>query len=332
MKHDLRRRHYLVNSLPVGLTALTFTSLIKAQKQINSARIINGFPPGGAVDIVCRKLAERTIGAWASNIIVENKTGAGGRLAVDALKAAVADGTTMLVTPSSVLTMYPHIYKQLSYDVFADLAPVSIVAVTEFALAVGPAVPASVETFEQFAAWCRLNRTAAQCGNPGAGSLPHFIAMLMAREANIDFVHVPYRGGMAAMQEVAAGQVSAALATEGSAQVLERAGRIRVLATTGSDRSAFLSKVPTFREMGFPNLVQREWFGAFMSSKSSPAAVTLAANAIRVALQEPELRGVWQRAALSVESSSPTELRSVHRAEYEFWGPIIKASGFTPEA
>jgi tripartite-type tricarboxylate transporter receptor subunit TctC len=228
--------------------------------------------------------------------------------------------------------MYPHIYKNLSYDVFNDLAPVSIVAVSSFALAVGPAMPVSVRTLDEFFAWCKANPAAAQCGNAGAGSFPHFMAMLLAREAKVELTHVPYRGGLAAMQAVAAGQVSAALATESSALALEQAGKLRVLATTGSDRSAFLPQAPTFRELGYPNLARREWFAAFMPAKTSPAVIASAAGGIRAALQEPDVRDVWQKIALSAESSTPAQLQGALRAEYDFWGPILRASGFTPEA
>lgn len=237
----------------------------------------------------------------------------------------------MLVTPGSVVMMYPHIYKSLSYDVFGDLAPVSIVAFTAFALAVGPAVPAPVATLDDFVAWCKANPKAAQCGNPGAGSFPHFMAMLLARDAQVELVHVPYRGGLEAMQNVAAGQVSAALATEASAIALDKTGKLRVLATTGSDRSDFLPHAPTFRELGYPNLAQREWFAAFMPAKTPAAAIASTAAGIHDALREPDVREVWQKVALSAESSTPAELQRALRTGYDFWGPIIRSSGFTPE-
>jgi tripartite-type tricarboxylate transporter receptor subunit TctC len=332
MRPDHDRRRFLVRTLPAAAMTLALPLPSLGQIPADTSRILNGYPPGGSVDVVSRKLAEHLSGKWARNVIVENKSGAAGRLAIEALKTSPANGTTMLVTPGSVVVMYPHIYKNLSYDVFGDLAPVSIVAVTAFALAVGPAVPASVRTLDEFVAWCKANPKAAQCGNPGAGSFPHFMAMLLARDARVELAHIPYRGGLVAMQNVAAGQVSAALATEASALALEQAGKLRVLATTASDRSVFLPQAPTFRELGYPNLAQREWFAAFMPAKTPAAVIASAAEGLQDALREPDVRDVWQKAALSAESSTPAELQRALRTEYDFWGPIIRESGFTPEA
>jgi Tripartite tricarboxylate transporter family receptor/Dioxygenase len=161
---------------------------------------------------------------------------------------------------------------------------------------------------------------------------PHFMAMLLARETRVALTHVPYRGGLAAMQDAAAGQVSAALATEAAALALEKAGKLRVLATTGSDRSAFLPQAPTLREMGYPNLTQREWFAAFMPARTPAAVVASAADGVQAALRDPGIRDVWHKAALSAEGSTPAELSAALRKEHDFWGPVIKASGFTPEA
>jgi tripartite-type tricarboxylate transporter receptor subunit TctC len=332
MNTDHNRRRFLVRTMPAAAAALGMPFLSSAQTLPGTARILNGYPPGGPVDLISRKLAERLNGRLARNVIVENKPGAAGRLAVEALKNSPADGSAMIVTPGSVVTMYPHIYKNLSYDVFSDLAPVSIVAVSSFALAVGPTVPASVRTFDEFVAWCRANPAAAQCGNAGAGSFPHFMALLLARDAKVELTHVPYRGGLAAMQAVAGGQVSAALATESSALALEQAGRLRVLATTGNDRSMFLPQAPTFRELGYPNLAQREWFAAFMPAQAPTAVITSAAEVIQSMLRESDVRDMWHKVALYAEGSTPAELRRAQRAVHDFWGPIIRASGFTPEA
>lgn len=332
MRINLERRRFLQNALPAVTAIAVLPSATWAQSLPDSARILCGYPPGGSVDVVCRKLAQHLSGKWARTVVVENKPGAAGRVAVEALRMSAPDGLSMLVTPGSVVTMYPHIYRNLSYDVFGDLAPVSIVAVTAFALAVGPRVPPAVRTFADFISWCKANPATADCGNAGAGSFPHFMALLMAREAGVVLTHVPYRGGLPSMQAVGAGEVSAALATEASALALVQAGRVRVLATTGNDRSSFLPGEPTFRELGFANLAQREWFAAFMPAKAPAPVIASIAEGIRAALREPDVRDVWHKAALAAESSTPPELQRALRTEYDFWSPIIRASGFTPEA
>ena len=331
MNLPITRRHALAVLAATG-AGLAGSGPSIAQPRLASARILCGYPAGGILDVIARKLAERLSTTYAGSVLVDNKPGAAGRLAVEALKGAAPDGSTMLVTPGSVVMMYPHIYRNLAYDVFLDLVPVSIVANAGFALAVGPSVPTSVATLEEFLRWCRLDRAKAQCGNPGAGSLPHFMAVILAREGRVELTHVPYRGGLMAMQDAAAGQVSAALSTEASAVALVKDGKLRVLATTGSTRSPFLPQAPTFRELGYPALSQREWFAVFMPARTPPAVVASAAEAIQSALREPDVRDVWQKGALYAESSSPAELQVTLRRDFDFWGPVIRASGFTPEA
>ncbi len=329
---SVQRRRFLRCAVPAAAAMLALPAASVAQTLPDVVRILHGYSAGGSVDVMSRSLAERVTGRLARNAIVENRQGAAGRLAVEALRNSPADGLTILVTPGSVVTMYPHIYSKLSYDVFADLAPVGIVGATTFALAIGPAVPASVRTLDEFVAWCKLNPAAANCGNAGAGSFPHFMAMLLAKETGLALTHVPFKGGLLSMQAAAGGQVAAALATEASALPLEQAGRLRVIATTGTERSAWFAQAPTFRELGYPQLAQREWFAAFMPAKAPAAAIASASDAMRAALGEPEVQALWRKTGLHPDSSTPAELQRAMRTEHDFWGPIIRASGFTPEA
>lgn len=332
MNNSYSRRRFITRTLPAALASGLPFGAIAQQPLPEILRITNGYPAGGPVDMVCRKLAERLGGKLARNVIVENKPGAAGRLAIEALKGSPADGSVLVITPGSVVTMYPHIYKNLSYDVFADLAPVGIVATFSFALVVGPAVPDSVRSVTDFVSWCKANPALAQCGNAGAGSFPHFMALLFGRDAGLDLTHVSYRGGALAMQAAAGGQISSALSTESSALSLAQAGRLRVLATTGNERSSNLPQVPTFREQGYANLAQSEWFAAFMPAKTASPVIDAASGSLSAVLREPEVREIWQKNALSAVSSTPGELRKALRTEHDFWGPIVRASGFTPEA
>lgn len=323
------RRRFTQALLTAGLTT---PFALRAQPRLENLRVLCGYPAGGSVDIVGRKLAEKLTGRFAGNAVLENKPGAAGRLVVDELKKSTADGSTALVTPASVMTLYPHVYRQLSYDVFADVVPVCSVAATAFALAVGPKVPMTVTSVEAFVQWCKAQPAAAQCGNPGAGSLPHFMAMLLAREARFELAHIPYRGGSAAMQAAAAGEVECALATDGSARALSQAGKLRVLATSGTERSAFFSQASTFKQLGWPVLTQREWFGVFVPARVPQATALAAADAWRATSQDADVKETWDRLGLFVEATTPTQLQASLRSEHDFWAPIVKASGFTPEA
>jgi tripartite-type tricarboxylate transporter receptor subunit TctC len=183
-----------------------------------------------------------------------------------------------------------------------------------------------------FVAWCKANPKAADCGNAGSGSLPHFLAMLLARDAGIEMTHIPYKGTSAALQDAAGGQVSAVLATEPSAMPLIGSGHVRALATSWEDRSPFLPRVPSFKEQGLARLTQREWFGAFLPKGSAAATVAVATAEMRSATMTDEVRKTWQKTALRPEGSTAQELEVALRTENGFWGPVIKASGFTPEA
>ena len=326
--NDLRR--CLVVGLP-GLALSAMTARAHAQSPLETARLLCGYPAGGSIDTVCRTLATRMSGRYARTVLVENKPGAAGRLVIDDTRRAAADGSTILVTPASTLTMYPHTYRKLSYDPMTDLIPVSMLASFGFTLVVGPRVPLTVKGLADFVNWCRANPKMADCGNAGAGSFPHFMAVLLARDAEVELTHVPFKGSSAAMQDVAAGQVSAVLSTEPSAMALVQAGRVRALATSWEQRSPFLPDVPTFKELGLPRLTQREWFGAFVP-RGTPAAVTETANAALVlAADAPATREAWRAAAVVPERSTASALGAALRNEHDFWGLLIAASGFTPE-
>lgn len=211
----------------------------------------------------------------------------------------------------------------------------SMVATTAFALAVGPKVPAGVTTMPELVRWCRAasgTGAPAACGNAGAGSMPHFMAILAAREIGVELSHIPYRGGVAAMQAAAAGEVALAIGTEGSARALQQAGRLRVIATTWERHSPIFPEVPSFRELGFAGLGQREWFGAFMPPRSTAATTAAMADAIHALAQHTDVRDTWEKAGLVVETSTPAQLRTTMRAEYDFWATLVKGSGFTPES
>ena len=236
----------------------------------------------------------------------------------------------MLITPASVLTMYPHLYRQLGYDVFTDLSPLCSVAATSFALAVGPAVPDTVQNLNDLVRWGRA-QPSLTCGNSGPGSMQHFLAMLLARESGLPITHVPYRGGAPSMQAVAGGEVALAIGTESSARALAQAGRTRVLATTGAQRSAVFPQATTFAEHGWPALRMREWFGAFVAGRTGAAATERTAAHLLAAANEPGVREVLERQNLLVDHLSAGELREAIRREHEFWAPVIRASGFSAE-
>lgn len=325
------RRLFLARGAALSLLG-GLPRLSVAQAGLDGLRIVIGYAPGGVVDIIARKLAERLSVRTARPVIVENKPGAAGRLAVEAVKSASLETPSVILSPSSIFTQYPSVFKDLRYDVFTDFVPLATVGSIEFSLVAGPSVPESVTTVAQFADWCKANPEKANVGNPGAGSFPHFMVMLLARELKANLTHVPFKGGGAAMLAAASGHVSATLSTSTTAIALVQSGKLRVLATTAVDRSDAFPKAANFRAAGLDLLSQSERVVVLMSTKASAATQTGVGSATQAALTEPDLLDTWRKLAVGTRFANGPDNLVALRQEHDLWAPILKASGFTPEA
>lgn len=303
-----------------------------AQAQVESLKIVTGFTPGGTSDTICRRMAERLVPGYAKAAYVENKTGAGGQIAVQFVKAAPPDGNTILQTPMSMLGIYPHIYKKLPYDPVADVMPVTLGCVFDFGFAVGPAVPASVTTIPQFLAWCKANPTQANFGSPAAGSTPHFIGVLLGKSAGIEIKHVPFRGTQPAILDMIGGQIQAVSGPIGEFTQHVAAGKCRLLGTSGAKRSQFAPNTPTFVEQGLKDFVYDEWFGFFVPAKTPTDVINRLNTAMRAALAAPETVNGLAAMGLEAKSSTPAELAARLKADTNRWGPLVKTIGFTADA
>jgi tripartite-type tricarboxylate transporter receptor subunit TctC len=297
-------------------------------------KILYGFPAGSSGDIAARRVAEKLGNTpYAKNAaIVENRPGAGGRIALDGLKAAPSDGSVLAMTPFSAIAIYPHVYKKLSYDPVNDFIPVSIAAIMHHGLAVGPVVPDSVKDVRGFIAWAKANPDKANYGSPAAGSTPHFLGALLGLSQGADLKHIPYRGSVPGITDVVGGQIAAMFTPAGDFLANHRAGKLRLLATSGRQRLPFASDVATFAEQGFGELTTEEWFG-FYAPKGTPAAVVSAANAaINAALRDKGLVDGLAVVGLLAQGSTQEEMARSARAETERWGPLVKRVGFTAES
>ena len=251
------RRRALQAMGAAGAT-LAAPHIVQAQQPLDTLKIIVGYPPGGVSDVVARLIAERLAPVHARSVIVDNKPGAAGRIGIDLLKGSPPDGRTLLLTPASTVTVYPDIYRQLSYNPTTDLAPVSLCASFVHGLAVGPMVPPEVKTLAQLGDWSKANPAKASCGNPGEGSFPRFLTLVMAKALGAPIQAVPYRGGLAALSDMMANQLAALMLPDGSFLAHTKGNRIRVLATSGEARSPFYPDVPTFAEQGVKEIVVAE--------------------------------------------------------------------------
>jgi tripartite-type tricarboxylate transporter receptor subunit TctC len=301
-------------------------------QSVETMRVITGFPPGGTSDTICRRVAERLRSSgYAKNAVVENKAGAGGQIAVQFMKTVPADGTAILQTPMSMLGIYPHIYKKLQYDPLVDVVPVSLGAVFDFGFAVGPAVPATVKNIPEFLAWCKANPNQANFGSPGAGSLPHFLGVLLGRSAGVDIKHAAFRGTQPAILDMVGGQIPAVSGPVGEFTQHVNAGKCRLLGTSGAKRSRFAPTVATFTEQGLKDMAFNEWFGFYLPAGASTEVIQRTNAALRSALAAPEVVDGLAAMGLESTSSTPAELAAMLKADSERWGPIVKAIGFTAE-
>ncbi len=333
MSTSFNRRQVLQSAGAAAFMASLGQSVWAQASQPELVKLITGFAAGGTSDTTCRRVAQamQTAG-FAKSVVVENKTGAGGQIAVSTVKAAAPDGNTILQTPTSILTIYPHIYKRLPYDPAVDLSPVTLACVFDFGFAVGPAVPANIKTVPEFLAWAKANPQGANFGSPAAGSTPHFIGALLGKSAGIEMKHAAYRGTQPAMLDLLGGNISAVSGPIGDITQHLATGKVRILGTSGTKRNRFAPDVPTFTEQGLAAATHSEWFAFFLPAKASPELVTRLNTGMKAALATKEVIDGMAGFGLEAMSSTPAELADLLKRDTAKWAPIVKQIGFTAEA
>lgn len=325
------RREFVSQTAALAALGSGAIALPARAQSLELAKIICGFPPGGTSDAMSRRIADKLRGNYATNVVVDNKPGAGGQIGVTALRDSAPDGSAMLLTPSSMLSIYPYVYKSLPYKPLEDVQPVSLASYFNHAFGVGPAVPATVKTFKEFLSWAKDNPTKANYGSPGAGSMPHLIMGLVNKLMNTDLKHIPYRGSAPGIQDLLGGQISAMSSPVGDYLPYLKSGRLRLLAISGQNRSPFVPDVPTYRQQGLPITV-REWYGVFLPGKASPEVVRRAAAYLQPALAQADVISSMAQVGMEVQSSTPQVLGELLRADAEEWRRLIKQIGFTAES
>jgi tripartite-type tricarboxylate transporter receptor subunit TctC len=324
------RRRFIRAAGAFGLLgSFAWPAAVRAQA-LDTCKILCGFPAGGTVDVLARRMADKLRGNYARVVIVENRTGAAGQIGVTALKDSAADGSTMLLTPSSMLSIYPYTYPKLQYKL-EDVAPASVAAFINHGLAVGPGTPESVKTLKEFLAWSKANPDKATYGTPGAGSMPHMIGVLLSKASGVELRHIAYRGAQPGVQDLLGGQISSYSGPIGDLIPHAKAGKVRVLAISGAARSPFLPAVPTLRELGYPITV-REWYGFFLPGKANAETVRRASTHLQDALAQADVVEFGKQFGLEIQSSSAQALAELLKADATEWRQLIKETGFTAES
>ncbi|TCH99426.1 hypothetical protein EJV46_01760 [Roseococcus sp. SYP-B2431] len=303
-------------------------STAQARMLDRPARLLVGFAPGGSADLVGRLLADRLRDVYAPQVIVENRSGAGGRLAVEVAKSSAPDGGTVLLSPAGQFTILPHLYPgRLRYEA-ADFLPVTPVCFFSYGFAVAANHPA--QDLESFARWAK-SRPSVTFASPAAGSVGHFIGLRLGEALGIDMVHVPYRGTVPALNDLMAGQIDATISVVGEVAELHRAGRVRMLACTAAQRSPGLPALATFAELGQPGLTEEQWFGLFLPADAPDTAARALWEGAEAALRSPAVAQVLASQEYRPATEASGAFRERIATEFRRWEPIVARSGFRAE-
>jgi tripartite-type tricarboxylate transporter receptor subunit TctC len=291
-------------------------------------RIIVPLAAGSTSDVIARLIAEEIHSATGRPVIVDNKPGAVGRIAVAALKHSPPDSTTLLMAPLAVPVLTPLTDRNIDYDPAKDFAPVTQVAEFAIAFAVGSQHPAT--TLPEFVAWARANPVDATFGSPGGG-LPQLFGAMIGKDAGIDLIHVAYKSGTQVSAALMGGQVSSGMGALSDFLALHRAGKIRIIGTSGARRSALAPDIPTFTEQGFAAVVGTSWISVVAPAQTPKAVIDRWSKLIVAALQKPEFRAKLLRLGVEPTGTTPEALAAIISADTVRWAAIIKASGITLE-
>ena len=292
-------------------------------------RIVVGYAPGGGTDRAARLVAERLQALLRRTVIVENRVGAGGRLAAQQLVNTPADQTVLMVGNPAVMSVAPLVYNDLKYNVQKDFVPVTALTDYDFGVAVSSALP--VKEVSHMMAWIRANPEKANAGVPGTGSLPHFFVLMLSYMAQVKVEVVGYRGSAPLLTDLMGGQIPMAFDTLDSLLPQHEGGKLRMLATSGAKRSPFSPGVPTFREQGLP-LQATGWNTLFAPSTTPKATVDLLARTVQQIMSESDTRAKFTAAKMVPVAMTQAQTVTMLRAFDAQWSPVIKRSGFKPES
>lgn len=307
----------------VAACVLMLATAAPAQKIDGTLKLVVGYPPGGTSDRAARMIGDALHERLGVTVVVENKTGAGGRIAAQALRAAPANEMALMIGNPAVIVVAPLVFKDNGYDPAADFVPVAMVTRYEFGIAVGAAAP--MRDFNQLIAWLRANPAQANFGVPATGSLPHFFALMVAEAAKVNPQVIGYRGSAPLLTNLIGGQVPVAVDTLDSLLPQHEGGKLRILAIGGEKRVSELPQVPTLKELGVP-VVADGWNAFFAPSSMPPARVRELGNAIEAIMSTPAMQKKFREASMDPVATGPEATAKMLAAYRAKWEPVIKAA------
>ena len=286
-------------------------------------KILVGFPPGGSADVLARMVADALKDDFGP-IVVDNKPGAGGRIALNMVKAAKPDGQTVIILPSGPMVLFPHVYKKLDYDAVKDFTPISQIARFQFGVVSGPA--SNVKTVAEMVAKAKTDPGNASYGTPGAGTLPHFMGVLLEQSAGINLNHIPFQGGAPANTALLGGHIGYKFDVVSETAEMHRAGKARIIAVTGSQRDSQVPEVPTLKESGI-NMEATAWFAMYGPAGLKGDALARLEKTMMKMARDPAMKDKMLKLGLEPIGSNSAELAAAQKADLNRWEKPIKATG-----
>jgi tripartite-type tricarboxylate transporter receptor subunit TctC len=292
-------------------------------------RFVVGFTPGGPSDILARALGQKLAERWSQQVVVDNRPGAGGNLAAEAVAKSSPDGYTWLLGNNSILATNQSLYRSLPYDPVRDFAPVALVAIQPNILVVHPSLP--VSSVEELIRFAKANPGKLNYASSGSGAAAHLAGELFKAMTGVELVHVPYKGAQPALTDVIAGQVQMMFATSASVIPYIKAGRLRALAVTTAQRSASVPELPTVAEAGVPGFEATTWHGVVVPAATPAAIVARLNEEINSALGEKDLKDRLTSLGAEISTGTPKQFTDYIAREIPKWAKVVKDSGAKPE-
>jgi tripartite-type tricarboxylate transporter receptor subunit TctC len=288
-------------------------------------RMIIGFPAGGPIDIVARLMSPKLSEVLGQQVVIDNRGGANGVIAGDAVAKSAPDGYTMILISTGTATISPHIYPKMPYDAQRDLVCVTLVTSTGELLVVHPSVPA--KSVKELIVIAKARPGEISIASTGSGGLPHLALELFKIEAKVNILHVPFNGAAPAVANAMGGQVLGVIADLPVVQPHIQSGRLRALALAAPKRSPLFPHVPTMIESGLPKVEAVNWYGIQVAAKTPPEIIAKLNEVFSKTLNDPDMRQKLVARGADPLPGTPAEFTAFLKAEYEKWGPIAKASG-----
>ena len=325
----MNRRDFMKLGSAVAVSSVPWQAFAQAKWPDKPIRLVVPFSPGGGTDTLARLVAEKVSAATKWSIVVENKPGGGGNIGLDAVAKAAPDGYTIGMGQTANLAVNPTLYKKMPYDALKDFTPIALVATQPVVLVVRADAP--YKTLADLVSAAKAKPGDVSMGSAGSGTIGHLTGELLAREAKVKFLHVPYKGAGPALTDLLGGNVQFAFLTLPSIISMLKANRLRALAVTSEKRIAALPNVPTVAESGYKDFVTESWYGLVGPAKLPPAIAATIDSEVEKVLKQPEVIAKLDAEGNEPLGGSADRFAARIKTDHAKWGTVVREAGITPD-